>query len=100
MEWNISQVQLNTMDDLQLLKCLTEIANNHYDGHYSIFKFTTHYKVGFGTPNFLSVGWDLEKNIPEGGYREIHNMSGFFTLREALIHAILVGQEFLDELTE
>ena len=32
------------------LKVLTTIADKYFDGHYTIFKFTNHYKVMFGTP--------------------------------------------------
>lgn len=34
-----------------LIKKLTELANLLTDGHYTILKFTTNYRVGLGTPS-------------------------------------------------
>ena len=50
------------------------MANKFYDGHYTIFKFTTNYKVMFGTPN----------NVQE----ELDKIEGSKTLNEALLKAI------------
>lgn len=50
------------------------IANNNYDGHYSIFKFTTNYRCMFGTPYSRT---DIE-NAVEGKTEE-----------EAMMNALL-----------
>lgn len=39
-------------DDTLLLVKLQEVANAKFDGHLSIMKFTTNWRVGFRTPNF------------------------------------------------
>jgi hypothetical protein len=36
---------------LNALSWLKDMANNHADGHYTICKFTSNYRVGLGTPN-------------------------------------------------
>ena len=35
----------------QIFEILIHIANESYDGHLTIMKFTTNWRVGFGTPN-------------------------------------------------
>jgi hypothetical protein len=37
--------------DFELLASLIERANNNHDGHLTIMKFTTNWRVGFFTPN-------------------------------------------------
>jgi hypothetical protein len=34
----------------ELLKRLVDIANERFDGHVTIMKFSTNWRVGFGTP--------------------------------------------------
>ena len=34
----------------ELLKRLVDIANERFDGHLTIMKFSTNWRVGFGTP--------------------------------------------------
>ena len=36
--------------DGELLKRLQAVAKEHHDGHVTIMKFTTNWRVGFGTP--------------------------------------------------
>jgi len=56
-----------------LLKVAFDVANRERDGHLSIFKFTTNYKVGLGTPY-------------DGSTREyISKLYTGKTLREALL---------------
>lgn len=47
---------------------LENIANEHFDGHYTVMKFTTNYRVAFGT--LMAVGYDDLRsqigNMPEG----------------------------------
>jgi len=38
------------MDDSMVLKCLQEIADEYFDGHFTIMKFTTNWKISFNTP--------------------------------------------------
>lgn len=35
-----------------LMNLVEQIAKTEFDGHYSIFSFTTNYRVGFGTINY------------------------------------------------
>ena len=35
----------------ELLKRLVDIANERFDGHVTIMKFSTNWRVGFGTPS-------------------------------------------------
>ena len=64
-----------------LMKLSIDYANRHYDGHLTIMKFTTNWKVTFGTPN--SRG-------------EIDRMATGKTIEEALFNAMITDQE--DEL--
>ena len=38
-------------NDTELFAKLVEIANEEFDGHVTIMKFTTNWRVGFGTVN-------------------------------------------------
>jgi hypothetical protein len=38
------------LEDFDLLKRLQEQADKHHDGHLTIYKFTTNWRVGFETP--------------------------------------------------
>ena len=74
------------LDDNQKAIDLLELtANMYYDGHYTIFKFTTHYKVMLGTPDFDS-----------GDFREMLNWTA--TGESDLKHAIMTGiqRAFMD----
>lgn len=57
-----------------LVKEVEEMAKNEADGHVSMLKFTTGWKVFFGTPN-LDVGEEREK---------IGKLQSFESLEEAL----------------
>jgi hypothetical protein len=41
----------------ELIKLLAERAAKDYDGHFTIMKFTTNWRVCFGTP-YKAHGWD------------------------------------------
>ena len=58
----------------QLLKILIHIANESHDGHFTVMKFTTNWRVCFGTP--------------EGREERTNNMSVGKTLEEAALIAI------------
>ncbi|MBL6969847.1 MAG: hypothetical protein ISR68_00440 [Campylobacterales bacterium] len=63
------------MNDLQtLLEKAELLAKEKTDGHLSILKFTTGYKVFLGTPN-LDIGEEREK---------VNKMQSFIYLNEAL----------------
>ncbi|WP_126623202.1 hypothetical protein [Oceaniglobus ichthyenteri] len=36
--------------EMELWKQLQEVANKEYDGHLTILKFTTNWRIGFVTP--------------------------------------------------
>ena len=38
------------IEDIELVERLVEYADRHFDGHLTIMKFTTNWRVGFGTP--------------------------------------------------
>lgn len=57
-----------------LIKKVEKIANEKYSGHYTILKFTTHYKVSFGTV--------IEMD-------EIDVLTPYNSLKEALLNLIL-----------
>jgi hypothetical protein len=38
------------MTKAELMQCLEEIANAEFDGHFAVMKFTTNWRVSFGTP--------------------------------------------------
>jgi hypothetical protein len=38
------------MSEARLLDELQAIANKHFDGHFTVMKFTTNWRVGFRTP--------------------------------------------------
>ena len=62
------------MDLEALLHKAEALAKEKTDGHLSILKFTTGYKVFLGTPN-LDIGEEREK---------ISSMNSFSTLEKAL----------------
>jgi hypothetical protein len=70
----------------RLLKLVTLKAKRLHDGHFTVFAFTTHYKVAFGTPDL------------GGGKRRppLAAMPGASTLKEALIAALVEGKDFDD----
>jgi hypothetical protein len=37
--------------DAELMAMLVKVADYEYDGHLTILKFTTNWRIGFGTPN-------------------------------------------------
>ncbi len=59
---------------IELLKKAVEVADRHHDGHITFLKFTTGWKVSFGTPD-LDTGY---------GRKEIRDLKAFDSLQEAL----------------
>lgn len=63
-----------------LLEFAQKIAIKKYDGHLTVMRFTTHWKVMFGTPNL-----DID------GRKEVRKLQAYPTLEEAL--RALINQE-------
>lgn len=69
-----------------LLDAVIDIANAEYDGHVSLLKFTTGWKVVFRTPGELFH--------PSAERAMLSKMPGFLNLDEALMYAIQKRPEF------
>ncbi len=63
----------------RLMQELQDMADKLHDGHYSIFKFTTGYKVAFNTP-------DLFSGL---GMSQIQMLPNFKTLPQAIEFAVM-----------
>jgi len=70
----------------RLLKLMTLEAKRSHDGHYTIFAFTTGYKVAFGTPSLYPVQASADY--------QLRAMPSFPTLKEAMIAALVTGKDF------
>jgi|EP00037_Helgoeca_nana_P036377 hypothetical protein len=51
-----------TQDDFRIWQSLVTLAGDHFDGHLTVMKFTTNWRVGFVTP----VDRDDIAKLPEG----------------------------------
>jgi hypothetical protein len=67
-------VMCNISRESNRLAVLDRLASDNHDGHYTVFRFTTHYKAMFGTP-------DLDSGA---GRQQIKDSPGYNTLVEAL----------------
>ncbi len=47
-----------------LVQAVEEIAKDRFDGHYSLFSFTTNYKGCFGTPHDWNVMREALDRLP------------------------------------
>jgi hypothetical protein len=56
-----------------------KVANEKFGGHLTILKFTSHWKVAFGTPNLDGTG----------GRSDVAKLTGSSSLKEALISALV-----------
>jgi hypothetical protein len=77
--------------DLHTLIALAEeMARERADGHLTILRFTTHWKVVFGTPHL---------DMPDGRF-EVQALVGYSTLEAALAELIArpvcIGDEYLE----
>jgi hypothetical protein len=75
--------------DLKLLEQLVDHANRHHDGHITIFKFSTNWRVGFETPegdmrqdNDLSL-LPVGKTFAEAARAALLQPVAFYDIREA-----------------
>jgi hypothetical protein len=61
----------------ELLKRLVDIANERFDGHVTIMKFTANWRVGFGTPSQVYRADELEmmegKTLEEAATKALAN---------------------------
>ena len=77
-------IMQNPGNDLRTLISLVEMkADRNADGHLTIMRFTTEWKVMFGTPN-LDTG---------EGRGQVRELIGHETLEEALSYLIICKQE-------
>jgi hypothetical protein len=55
------------------LRVLQMIADKHYDGHLTIMKFTTNWRIGFTTPNTRDEisAFSHGKTLDEAAFRAI-----------------------------
>jgi len=60
-----------------LLELAERVAKQNYSGHLTILRFTTHWKVCFGTPN-----------LDAGARDEVGNLSDYESLGDALFHLL------------
>jgi hypothetical protein len=65
------------IEDAILMKRLVEHATRYFDGHLTVMRFTTNWRVGFGTPHQAhgEKGTDVE-------------MVGGATFRDAALNAL------------
>ncbi len=68
-----------------LLDLLTKLAQQRSDGHYTILRFTTGYKVALGTPHLTSTAWDA--------YFQVQALPQFATLEEAIEHVLFNAEQ-------
>ena len=78
-EIKYSSTQFND-ESILIFQLMELIANKHYDGHYTIMKFTTNYRFCFGT---LHIKNDTEYRVA------ISLMAEGKTLDEAILKAIV-----------
>lgn len=69
-----------TIDEIILMNRLQEVANERFDGHLSILKFTTNWRVSFGTPSW--------------GHEDIQKMAVGKTFGEAALKTL---EEFREQ---
>ena len=55
---------MNTIPTHALLELLAETAKRHADGHVTILRFTTGWKVVFGTPDLSPYGREQIEAVP------------------------------------
>jgi hypothetical protein len=77
---------LSALDTGLLLVLFRAQAASHFDGHYTILSFTTHFKAAFGTP---ALDWD--------GHEDVAALPGFATLKDAVIDALVGVRTFYQE---
>jgi hypothetical protein len=74
----------------RLLKLLELEAQRSYDGYYTIFRFHSGFKVAFGIPGINPPG------CRQQAYAQLHEMTHYPTLKDAIIEAMVAGKTFED----
>lgn len=74
----------------QLLTLLELDAKRFHDGHYTLFRFGSGFKVAFGTPDINPPG------CRQQGYVQLHEMIHSPTLKDAVLEALVSGKTFDD----
>lgn len=80
LEWDSFIKEIEDEDDHDIERLFAALAKKCFDGHYTIFRFTTGYKAAFGTPDLRT------------GQSSDHLYEGIVTretIREAMLSAIL-----------
>ena len=80
----------SVFDDHKIERLFAALARKYTDGHYTIFRFTSGYKAGFGTPDIRGGGNDGNINLAPT----------FPSIREAMLYAIDENQNFQTETKE
>ena len=76
-----------------MLSDLEELAKEEADGHLTIMRFTTGWKVMLGTPEMtIELSPTLECDIIGGGYAQVGGLKTFESLEEA-IQSVWCGPE-------
>jgi len=79
-------ISSETYTDTDIETLFSALAKKYTDGHYTIFRFTSGYKAGFGTPDIRFGGDD----------DSIHNCKTSKTIRDAMLCAIVDNKNFQD----
>ena len=68
----------------QLLEHAERLAVQQADGHVTIMRFTTGWKVMLGTPEMTAEFTGENFEITGGGYGDVQKITAFKSLQEAL----------------
>ena len=92
MEQTLQETEsLSQLDTSALLAMAEKIAKERFDGHLTIFRFTTHWKVMFRTPDTytgLKYSGPGIVDLDAGGSGEIKRLKPAKTLRGALLNLV------------
>ena len=69
---------------LQLMRRVETLAEKKADGHLTIMRFTTCWKVFLQTPNLVVGSSVAADGKIEGSYNQLSNIPGYATLEAAL----------------
>lgn len=85
----LRQEELERLSLEALFALVRQVAQQYFDGHYSLLAFTTGYKVAFDIP-------DIRPFPGSQACAQLAEMSGFPTLPAALIDLLLHPKTFTD----
>jgi hypothetical protein len=69
---------------VRMLRAAEELAVSGEDGHLTIMRFTTGWKIMLGTPEMTVEFTGLDCEITGGGYSELRRLKSFESLEAAL----------------